>query len=143
MVAAAAAGGGGLGALIGAAELPPWEVVLKLVLLQTGLTLLGALAIGKLMARRGARRFPPVKAGAVLLTGEGLTSVGPCGGGGGGGGGVCCSLGRLNDGREGVGSSYLCGSVCAYTYMRTRPPLPAYVHSTNQPPNQPINQPTD
>ena len=68
------AGGGattGLGALLGdyAASLPPWDVVLKLMLLQTGLTLLGGLAIAKLMARRGARRFPRVDSGAVLLTG--------------------------------------------------------------------------
>lgn len=67
------AGGGaaGFGALLGdyAASLPPWEVVLKLVLLQAGLTLLGGLAIAKLMARRGARRFPRVTSGAVLLTG--------------------------------------------------------------------------
>lgn len=61
----------GLGALLGdyAASLPPGDVVVKLVLLQTGLTLLGGLAIAKLMARRGARRFPRVDSGAVLLTG--------------------------------------------------------------------------
>jgi hypothetical protein len=67
---AGAGAGAGIAALIGAAELPPWEVVLKLVLLQTGLTLLGGLAIAKLMSWRGAKRFAPIKSGAVLLTGK-------------------------------------------------------------------------
>lgn len=72
----AGGGGSGLGALLGAAELPPWEVVVKLVLLQTGLTLLGGLALAKLMAWRGAKRFPRVTSGAVLLTGGWVHRVG-------------------------------------------------------------------
>lgn len=75
MAGAGAGAGGGIAALIGAAELPPWEVVLKLVLLQTGLTLLGGLALARLMAWRGAKRFPPQASGAVLLTGACLLSV--------------------------------------------------------------------
>ena len=50
-------------------ELPPWEVVVKLVLLQTGLTLLGALALVKFMGWRGRKAFPALTSGAVLLTG--------------------------------------------------------------------------
>lgn len=49
--------------------LPPWEVVVKLLLLQTGLALVGGLALARLMAWRGSKRYPRITAGAVLLTG--------------------------------------------------------------------------
>lgn len=50
-------------------ELPPWDVVLKLLLLQTGLGLLLLLLVRQVLAWKGRKHFPPLTGGSVLLTG--------------------------------------------------------------------------
>jgi len=50
-------------------ELPAWEVVLKLLLLQTGLGLLLLLLVRQVLGWKGRKHFPPLTGGSVLLTG--------------------------------------------------------------------------
>jgi len=50
-------------------ELPPWEVLLTLLLLQTGLILLLFLVVRQVLAWKGRKHFPPLTCGSVLLTG--------------------------------------------------------------------------
>jgi len=50
-------------------EFPAWEVVLKLLLLQTGLGLLLLLLVRQVLGWKGRKHFPPLTGGSVLLTG--------------------------------------------------------------------------
>jgi len=50
-------------------EFPAWEVVLKLLLLQTGLGLLLLLLVRQVLGWKGGKHFPPLTGGSVLLTG--------------------------------------------------------------------------